>query len=169
MLVRQLRPHGRGQEEIFQFLSSFALPPMPGQTWPIIFERTSTWSLALCQRGPTGRAETNIHESFMRPDQCTQVMRRSILRQVVQDQVCNRRVSSAQLAKKAAGLPLMALLRPIPPKLRGMVAKFQAPSGKTTPNNLLKQRLTPLHDGQRTRVWRQGATPSGRSWGGKPQ
>ena len=52
--------------------------------WPIIFERTSTWSLALHQRGPTGRAETNIHESVMRPDHCRQVMRRSILRQVVQ-------------------------------------------------------------------------------------
>ena len=36
----------------------------------------------------------------------------------------------------------MALLRPKPPRLRGRVARFQAASGRTTPNNLPKQRLT---------------------------
>ena len=60
---------------------------------PSIFERTSTWSLTLCQRSPTGRAEANIHKSIMSPDQCKQVMKKGILRQVVQDQVRNRRMS----------------------------------------------------------------------------
>ena len=113
-----------------------------GKPAPSIFERTSTWSVALCQRSPTGRAEANIHKSVMSPDQCRQVMRRAILRQVVKGQDRNRLIisnPSAQLAKKAAGPPLIALK---PPKLRGMVPKFHAASGKTTPNNLLKQRLT---------------------------
>ena len=139
---RQLRPHGRGQEEIFHFLSNFALPPV--QTWPSIFERSSTWSLA------GGRAKANIYESVMSLEQCRQVMRRAILRQVVQDQVRNRRMlpiipnTSTQLAEKETGLPLSALLGPKPPRKRGMVAKYPAASGKTTTNNLLEQRRTPF-------------------------
>ena len=50
---------------------------------------------------------------------------------------------SAQLGKNAAGLPLIGLLRPKPPRLRGMVSRFHAASGRTTPNNLFKKRRTP--------------------------
>ena len=160
MLVRQLRPHGRAKKKSSSFSAASHCHPCLGKPGPIIFERTSTWSLALCQRGPTGRAETNIHESVMRPDQCRQVMRRSILRQVVQDQVCNRRMSLADH------------LQPVSPTdEEGSRSTSDGTPQTHTKLHQAKQHPTtcshnashPLHDGQRTRVWRQGA----RSWGGE--
>ena len=97
---------------------------------------------------PTGRAEANIHESVMRPDKCRQVMRRAILRQVVQDQVRNRRMSLADHLQPVSptGEEGSRSTSDGTPETQTTqverMAKFHAPSGKTTPNNLLKQRLT---------------------------
>ena len=63
------RPHRCGQKEILHLFGCFTLPPMSRHPRASVFHVTSTGSLALCQRCPTGRVETNIRKSAFGLDQ----------------------------------------------------------------------------------------------------